>query len=401
MKVLLLGPVPSRDPGGGDTTYLQTLASHPPQGVSYEPYDQAIERGALIEHGTRDSLRRALSDKKNVLGEALTIAANKPIQMLRGRRVLFNEPFRFYEVRAGEYDLVHMHIFSAHFNALDCSLVTSTGGRLRHLYLNERGYSRRRVRALERADRLLGRLLRVEVAGDFQRRAARAIVLTRSGFREIRGRGLLPASRLDYIPLYLPPTPPEQVRRPRSGHVPRRVGFISRDFASKGGPTVLEAWKIVQSERPDAELILVGSTPPPESQRPRGNISWLPYIQREELLSRVMPSLDVFAYPTLNDYLPCYTQLEVMARGVPVAGSTHRDFAQSLGGQPGSMEGRAGLLCRKNDARGLAHNLLRMLEPEENQRLSRGALQQFEQNFSAHAVLPQLKRCYHAAIEAR
>lgn len=406
MKVLLLGPVPSRDPGGGDTTYLQTLAAQPPQGVSYEPYDQALERGALVEHGTRESLARALSSRKNVLGEALTIAANKPLQALRSRRVLFNEPFRFYEVKAGEYDLIHMHIFSAHFNRLDCPLVTSSGGALRHLYIDERGYSLRRVRLLEQADRVLGRLLRVDVSSEYVQEAERAMVTTRSGFGEIKGRRLLPDSRLDFIPLYLPPTPPESIRRVPVGHVPRRVGFISRDFATKGGHTVLRAWEIVQKARPDAELILVGSkTPPPElaSQlgKVEGRISWLPYIPRQELLSQVMPSLDVFAYPTLNDFLPCYTQLEVMARGVPVAGSTHRNFAESLGGEPGATECRAGLLCRKNDAPGLARNILRMLEPDENRRLSQGALEQFEENFSSGVVLPQIKECYEKAVAAR
>lgn len=405
MKVLLLGPVPSRDPGGGDTTYLQTLAAQPPAGVTYEPYDQALQRGALVEHGTRESLRQALDTRRNVLGEALAIAANKPIQMLRSRRVLFNEPFRFYEVKAGEYDLIHMHIFSAHFNRLDCPLVMSSGGALRHLYIDERGYSLRRVRYLERADRALGRLLRADVSSEYLSQAERAIVTTRSGFREIQRRRLLPNSRLDFIPLYLPPTPQEQVRRVESGHIPRRVGFISRDFATKGGHTVLQAWKTVQHKRPDAELLLVGSkTPPPELaglQSSGARITWLPYIAREELLSQVMPALDVFAYPTLNDFLPCYTQLEVMARGVPVAGSTHRNFAQSLGGQPGATECPAGLLCRKNDAQGLAANLLRMLEPEENRRLSEGALRQFEENFSARAVLPQIKKCYDKAVEAR
>jgi glycosyltransferase involved in cell wall biosynthesis len=397
--------VPSRDPGGGDTTYLQTLAAQPPEGVTYEPYDKALERGALVEHGTRDSLRHALSTRSGVLGEALTVAANKPLQILRSRRVLFNEPFRFYEVKPGEYDLIHMHIFSAHFNALDCPLVMSSGGALRHLYIDERRYSRRRVHLLEQADRALGRLLRVDVSSESLHQAERAIVLTRSGFREIRRRHLLPPSRLDYIPLYLPPTPEGSVRRPAPGHVPRRVGFISRDFATKGGHTVLQAWQTIHRARPDAELLLVGSqTPPPELaelQKSGANITWMPYIAREELLGQVMPSLDVFAYPTLNDYLPCYTQLEVMARGVPVAGSTHRNFAESLGGEPGAMEGPAGLLCRKNDSQGLAANILRLLEPEENRLRSQGALQQFEENFSARVVLPQIKRCYEAALGRR
>jgi glycosyltransferase involved in cell wall biosynthesis len=376
------------DPGGGDTTYLQTLAAHPPPGVSYELYPEAMARGALVQHGTRGSLRRALSERRNVLGEALTIAANKPIHMLRSRKVLFNEPFRFYEVKAGEYDMVHMHIFSAHFNALDCPLVCSNGGALRHLYLDARGYSMPRVRNLERADRVLGRLLRVEVSGEVLKKAARAYTFTRSGTRELRRRRLLDPSRIDYIPFYLPPPPPEQIRAPGPEHVPRRVGFVARDFKAKGGEAVLEAWKIVVRARPDAELVIAGSPPPPPERHPPG-VTWLPYIPREELLGDLMPSLDVFAYPTLYDYLPCYTQVEALARGVPVAGSTHRDFAESIGGERGSLEGSAGLLCAKNDSRALASNILKMLEPEANRRFSHGARELFAQNYAAMSCCPR------------
>ncbi len=114
-----------------------------------------------------------------------------------------------------------------------------------------------------------------------------------------------------------------------------------------------------------------------------------------------MPSFDVFTYPTHYDYLPCYTLLEVMARGVPVAGSNHRDMDVSLGLDAASQRAGApgaGLMSPIKNAGALAQNILRLLEPDENRRLRAGARANFERQFSCEAVWPQLERFYERAL---
>lgn len=75
MRVLLISPLPRLDPTCGDVTYTETLLSHPPEGVQFETYAQALESGALREHGNRRAIQstlaifRAINDhKKNVTG---------------------------------------------------------------------------------------------------------------------------------------------------------------------------------------------------------------------------------------------------------------------------------------------------------------------------------------------
>ena len=50
-RVLLLSPLPGLDPPSGDVVYTQELLAHPPAGVDYETYAQALAAGRLIELG--------------------------------------------------------------------------------------------------------------------------------------------------------------------------------------------------------------------------------------------------------------------------------------------------------------------------------------------------------------
>lgn len=408
--VLLLSPVEGRDGAGGDRTYTHVLRDNAPSGIKYETYDLALERGTLRERGTGRALKSGVQRARGLaLGAALSLVAReasltavgKTLWMLRSRRRLFWEPFLFFEVKSGAYDLVHAHIFSARFENLDCPLVVSLGGRLRHLYLDARGFAPSRVKRLERLDRGIARVLGVNATSEYVPQASRLYAFTQSGSDEFKAQGLLSPERIEYIPFHLP-TP--NLDFSHRANKPKRVGFVAREFALKGGPVVLQAWDEVLKVRPDAELWIVGNPPPPGAEKLEAkNVTWIPFIPREQLLGEVMPSFDVFTYPTHYDYLPCYTLLEVMARGVPVAGSDHRDMDVSLGLDAASVAQNApsaGLMSPVKDASALAKNILRLLEPEENARARLGARAHFERTFSCEAVLPKLERFYEAALGA-
>ena len=395
MKVLLVSPVATLDPAGGDVTYTETLIANPPPGVEYETYDAALSRGALRERGTGRAIKALINARnwKRLPGEVALTALSKGVQQLRSRRWLYWEPFRFFEVRPGEYDLVHAHIFNARFEGLDCPLVVSCGGPLRHLYTDARLYESGRADALDRADARIGRALRVNVADKTLAQARRTLVYSQRARQEISQRSRISALHIDVVPTFQPapplPAPPARA--------PFRVGFVARDWQSKGGDTLLAAWPLVLKRRPDAHLTVAGSAPPAQLPPPELRIEWLPYVPREQLLNELIPSFDAFAYPTIYDYLPCYTLLEVMARGVPIAGSDHRDMDVTLGVSEKGGDGVAGLMAPVGDAAALAANILRLLEPETNARFRRGARQHFEANFSREAVLPLLSESYRRA----
>ncbi len=116
-------------------------------------------------------------------------------------------------------------------------------------------------------------------------------------------------------------------------------------------------------------------------------------MPREELLAGLLPSFDVFAYPTRFDGLPLVL-LEAMSRGVAVTATDYRAVPEMLDG------GRAGLLFAPGDVDALTRNLLRLLEPETNARYRRAARDFFTSTFSADVVRPRLLASYRRALEA-
>src|SRR5258708_2518429 len=108
LRVLLISPLRGLDPACGDIIYTETLLNDTPSGVQYETYADAVARGALIEHACRPAVYRAARMGKSLWQETWTTALAKCVNLLRGTRLLFWEPFRVFSVRPGEYDLIHV-----------------------------------------------------------------------------------------------------------------------------------------------------------------------------------------------------------------------------------------------------------------------------------------------------
>jgi hypothetical protein len=129
LRVLLISPLPKIDPACGDVTYTESLLANPPEGVEYETYADAMSRGTLVEHGTRRALKEAWARGDGRVGAALMTIGCKLLNLLRRSRWLFWEPYRFFSVVPGAYDLIHLHTFSARFLDLPCPLVVSNAAR--------------------------------------------------------------------------------------------------------------------------------------------------------------------------------------------------------------------------------------------------------------------------------
>ena len=378
MRVLLISPVAGLDPPCGDITYTETLLAHPPAGVRYETYDQALARGALVERGRRDRLSR----------EPLLTLAGKAVNVLRSRGVLFWEPFRFFDVRPGEYDLVHVHVFSAAFRRIDCPLVVSCGAPQRDLYLNHRRFRRVRVAAMGAVERVLCRVFGVNGSSYAMPQAERVMVYTEYFRDHLHEAGYVGRDRTDVIPIMHA----ADAGRAIEARTPRVVGFVANDFEAKGGPTLLEAFARVRERYSHATLHIVGSTPQmSESEQRRRGVVWTGRVPRDRLLREIMPSFDVFAYPTPHDCFS-YVMLEAMACGCAIATSDYVSMPEAVD------FGRAGLVSPVGDAAALAENVARLLEPEANAHFQSAARRRFDEHFSVAAVGPRMLASYRAAI---
>ena len=377
MRVLLISPLHGLDPPCGDITYTETLVAHPPEGVVYETYADALRRGTLIEHGRRERFWK----------EPLLTACSKAINLLRKSKQLFWEPFRFFSVVPGEYDLIHLHVFNARFFSLPCPLIISSGAPQKDLYLNNRQYTPVRVCRLQFIDKILGQALRVNCNSSYMPQAHRVLVYTEYFRDYLVNDHYVEADRVSVVPI-LSIAPSFKLTR----RVPRRIGFVARNFDEKGGPVVLDAFKQVRQQYPDTELWIIGSKPQlAKDKAARMGITWLDCVPRDQLLKEIMPSFDVFAYPTPHDCFS-YVLLEAMSCGVAIATSDYVSMPEAV------SYGKAGLISPVGDAGKLAKNILTLINPETNWTFRQAALKRFEEYFSWQAVAPRILEEYQKAM---
>lgn len=375
------------DPACGDVTYTQTLLASPPEFVTYTTYAEALANGTLREHGRRSPRSRIAEDRISVWAEMVSVVGSAALNRVRRTGLLFREPFRFFSVAEGVYDLVHMHVFAARFFKSSCPLVVTSGSPLGEVYRDAFRVPPTRLRLMEICERRLARALKVNAYSFWLPQASRLAVYTDHFVEYARRMRLVDDDHLDKIPIFVP-----VVSQEKASVVPNRIGFVAKDFASKGGETLLRAFQNIRHHRPDTELMIVGSDPRmPESALRAAGISWYPYVDRTYLLTTLMPSFAVFAYPTQCDCIS-YVVLEAMSMGIPVATSDYPSMPETV------AYGQAGLVSPVGDAEALAGNILELLDPTTNAVYRERTRTHFVQTYSDAAVLPKLRACYDAAL---
>jgi glycosyltransferase involved in cell wall biosynthesis len=142
--------------------------------------------------------------------------------------------------------------------------------------------------------------------------------------------------------------------------------FVGIQFARKGGPTLLEAWRRVVREIPDAELWVAGPKSGPDVALPPG-VRWLGYVSGRDALADLYRRASVFVLPSIFDPYPNVLR-EAMGHGLPCVGS-------DSGGIPEIVaEGETGRLFPVGEPEPLAQALIDVLDdPAEAERMGRAA----------------------------
>ena len=376
LRVLLVSPVPERDPPTGDVTYTEELLRNPPAGVEYETYAEALAAGRLVEHASRRSQqsRRTVGERWRILHQAL-------LNKVRSTGILWREPFRYFSVEEGAYDAIHVHVFSIRWLGPTPPIVVSNGAPQPDLYRDGYGWSQRRVSGTWAAERLLSRLLRVEQPV-CRLESAAAVVTFTDHLREFYLHHRLCAPDL----VATIPCPTRRSARPTLSRAPSTVGFVARNFVAKGGPTVAAAWPEIRRAHPEARLLIAGSEVPEEVERLDGVVS-LGSLPRDELMSEFFAHLDVFAYPTTFDGGSLVMQ-EALAHAIPTVTSDYGPMPEMIG------NGMAGAVVAAGDQAGLAQEVIKLLDPDHHAEVSRRTADWFDSRFADDVVRESLGRVY-------
>ena len=384
-RVLLISPVRELDLPNGDVVYTEELLRHPPPGIEYETYPDAMAGGRLLELARREDLQRAQGVRRARVLAA--IGREHGINAMRHHGLLFSEPFRYFAVQPGAYDLVHCHVFSAAFPNLDAPLAMSGGCVIEGRYRGMEGWSETHVRLASLTDAALARRLRVQHTSHGMPQASAVVCWTETMRRELLRRRSAKPELLHVAPCFVEAGPRSPARAQ-----PHRVGFVASDFNAKGGPCLLEAFEIIRRHRPDAQLTIIGSEPRGEpSELRRAGVEWLRRVPRSDVLDRHLPTFDVCAHPTNADSVPLAV-LEMMARGIPVATSDYEAMPEIVG------HGEAGSVTPQGNAVSLAKALLCLLDPAENASARVRTARWFDAHYAPAVAVAQIARAYESAV---
>ena len=378
MQVLLLSPVAGVDVGGGDVTYTEALLAHPPAGVTYTTYTDALEAGSLVERGRRLRHGRPRPADVAILGARAAEA------VLRRSGVLFREPYRFLTVDPDAFDLVHAHVFAMRQVGSDVPLVTSSGFPLPVLYRDRFGWPARRAAAVGGGERAVAALLGAELPWRPPKRARRTMVQS-DHFREVLVAAGGDPRRIDVRPLGLDGA----AGAPRRGPV-RTVGFVATTFEEKGGAEAVAAVAALGDRWPDVRLEVVGSTPRDGIPDGLTGVTWRDRVSREELLGPVLAGIDILVLPTRCDSGPPYVVLEALQRGIPVVVSDLAWIDHGLTG-PGvrRVPPRSGPV---------AEALAELCDPATYVEASRAALDLWRTRYAMDVVATAVGETYRAAL---
>ena len=137
----------------------------------------------------------------------------------------------------------------------------------------------------------------------------------------------------------------------------KNILFVGVDWERKGGPVLLDAFRLLRRTHPDARLTIVGCSP---SISEKG-VRVVGRVPLEDVAQHYR-SATVFCLPTLNEPLGLVF-LEAFSYGVPVVATDIGAIDEIV------ADGRSGYLVPPHDSAALASSLGRLIEnPEQCER---------------------------------
>ena len=171
------------------------------------------------------------------------------------------------------------------------------------------------------------------------------------------------------------PPPPE-----RDYATPRFL-FVGKQWERKGGPQLLEAFRLVRAERPDAELWIVGPEGAPAAE---AGVRFLGRISRatpegDRRLGEIYSEATAFTMP--SQYEPFgIVFLEAMAHGLACVASDRCAMPEIV------EDGATGYVVPARDVEALAQRLLELADPGRAHSFGEAGRERFLEHFTWDTV---------------
>ncbi len=175
--------------------------------------------------------------------------------------------------------------------------------------------------------------------------------------------------------------------------------FVGRPEKRKGLDHLIAAFAVVQAQRQDVRLIVVGAGKFRRYERKvnslgLSDVTFCSYVPQDEL-SRYHHSADIFCAPATGFESQGVVLLEAMAAGMPIVASNIDGYATVL------THGEEGLLVLPGDEQGLAGALLELLADADRRRWMAERGRQRAQEFGWPRVAQQVLSYYERLLHER
>jgi glycosyltransferase involved in cell wall biosynthesis len=163
-----------------------------------------------------------------------------------------------------------------------------------------------------------------------------------------------------------------------------RFLFVGKQWERKGGPQLLEAFRHVHAERPDAELWIVG----PEQPIAGPGLRFFGRISRsspdgERRLGELYSDATAFAMPSVYEPFGIVF-LEAMAYGLPCIASDRCAMPEIV------ADGMSGFTVDAHDVDALGQRLLELTDPERAQAFGEAGRRRLEERFTWDGVAARI-----------
>lgn len=267
MRVLFISPKDPDKPGklkflvGGENTFTRTLLANPPSGVEYIHHSQALKEGKIVYTGCQ-----------------------RPLSFLMKARILpLDAGFQCFEIRE-KFNLIHSHTHCLKLKNYAGPVVLSDSSSNILFLRDYLSWGKTRIAASYTLRKFLAKKLDI-YDQNLNLKDAPLIVWSEFAKRIHEKLGADP-KKIVVIPPGI-----EAARLRKRKHRGTNILFIGVWFKRKGGPLLLEAYKVLKKKYPEINLILIGQAPKGISL-PKG-VWQKDFVPREKLMREIFPKADI------------------------------------------------------------------------------------------------------------
>jgi len=347
---------------GGENTYTRNLLFHPPKGVQYIFYADALEKN-YIEYSF----------------------LHKLLAFLQKFRILPPGPSLMCFVVNKQFDLIHIHGYNALLSGIKAPVVLSDSSS-NYLFLKDYlGWTRKRIDIQYLFKKIIVKFLSIY---DQLLNKQGALLVVWSEFAK---KHHVKYGRKNEAIIVVPPGIPKSPIR-KVIHTSCNILFIGTDFKRKGGELLLKTYRNLKEKYPRTSLTVISDISK-NIQLPKDTYH-KPYITRDELIKSIYPKADilVLAPPIAEGY--GLVVVEAASFGIP-------SVVTSVYALPEIVEdGKTGFVIGPNNVSALVDALEKLIKnPSLREKMGRSAKKRFIKNYWAEVTNKKLLKVYKEAFQ--